>query len=897
MVDRKTYTPDEYQSSFIDYYGGFGGIDVKKAPPPVDADPTDTVSPDVLSPVGDDDGASIFNQMNITTGMPAFSSEDYDYNDYIKNFSETEQEKTGAGKDKSLSGFVDWAKNQIQTKPELLIGTATGVPGLGAMMAVGAAMNRKEQLKNANKIAESGGTGGAMFKFNNQTISRAPGSRIYSGTLGGMTQQQVANVEAIRRGFIPGTMQENQVADEDGGGWEQTGKGYLTSIGGAAMDAYGTVHSASGVQGGSASQATALREKLFVDAMNERGISLAGINVSSAALEMKQALDASMRGGIGTFETVRRQDGSTYNDNLGTAQDFVKNYVVGKYGSGTTQDDEGSGTAGAGTTSVAGAVRPSYASSAYRAPGSMGYEAGRTPADLARRRVEVAVGLPGNEERMAAAREEEAKKQAEAQAARDKERRQKEAEQRYREQQQQEDDDFNPADPGGFGQDTTSGFQDSYTEQEIAGAYFADGGRVGMQMGGTAPQAAPAGFVERPPSQVSEAATVADDKPMSVPEGTFVINAAAVEIAGETDIAKMLNKAYENYRVRGGKEVMGRTPSKEEIDVAVSRGEVIIPPHIAKIIGYDRLEKINNRGKKETSKRIEENGQRPVGAAGGGFLDVGKYAEGDEVLPTPKPSLVDRRRDEALADVELRADLESYIKDDKLARLGWDLYSKGEIDMTGVMLRNPNTGEDYAASSLGGIYFPKKGQEMYPGPVEVAKADTDQTVMPTLGKMQVGKDIRTDIPSIYYYAEKNPALEVRRDKDGKIINTPQEMSRAGVFITMAHELRHAALNYIHNEGKLKNVIGTPRAEERLMDYYDYHNRMTASKSDPSVPPISPLSLQAGRQEFASFDPMQRELNEYYENIAAAALKGRKVPPRAKRIKKNFFKKFVSDLFN
>jgi len=124
---------------------------------------------------------------------------------------------------------------------------------------------------------------------------------------------------------------------------------------------------------------------------------------------------------------------------------------------------------------------------------------------------------------------------------------------------------------------------------------------------------------------------VADDKPMSVPEGTFVINAAAVEMAGESDISKMLNKAYENYRVRGGKEVMGRTPSKEEVDVAVSRGEVIVPPHIAKIIGYDRLEKINNRGKKETSKRIEENGQRPAGAAGGGFLDAGKYAEGGDV--------------------------------------------------------------------------------------------------------------------------------------------------------------------------------------------------------------------------------------------------------------------------
>ena len=351
MVDRKTYTPEEYQSSFIDYYGGFGGIDVKKAPPPAVADPVDTVDPDILSPV-DDDGTNIFNQMNIATGMPTFSSEDYDYNEYIKNFGETEQEKTKAGEDKSLGGFVDWAKNQVQTKPELLVGAATGVPGLGAVMAVGAAMNRKQQLKNANKIAESGGTGGAMFKVNNQVISRAPGSRIYDGTLGGMSQQQVANIEAIRRGFIPGTMVERAISDDadgtpHGGGFNFSGKEFLTSIGGAAMDAYGTVHSASGIQGASASEATALREKLFVDTMKAAGISLAGVNVSSAALEMKQALDANMKGGIGTFETVRRQDGSTYNNNLGTAQGFVTNYVTDKYGSGTTED--GDGDAGAGT--------------------------------------------------------------------------------------------------------------------------------------------------------------------------------------------------------------------------------------------------------------------------------------------------------------------------------------------------------------------------------------------------------------------------------------------------------------------------------------------------------------------------------------------------------------------
>ena len=150
------------------------------------------------------------------------------------------------------------------------------------------------------------------------------------------------------------------------------------------------------------------------------------------------------------------------------------------------------------------------------------------------------------------------------------------------------------------------------------------GGRIGLQEGGVA--AAPAGFVERPPSQVSEAATVADDKPMSVPEGTFVINAAAVEFAGEADIARMLQAAYKKL----GKQGKG-APSKEQIDVAVSRGEVIVPPAIAKIIGYDRLEKINNRGKAETNERIKENGQRPVGAAGGGFLTRKKLANGGEV--------------------------------------------------------------------------------------------------------------------------------------------------------------------------------------------------------------------------------------------------------------------------
>jgi len=110
---------------------------------------------------------------------------------------------------------------------------------------------------------------------------------------------------------------------------------------------------------------------------------------------------------------------------------------------------------------------------------------------------------------------------------------------------------------------------------------------------------------------------------MEVPEGTFVINAPAVEHAGSQDIRKMILDAYTVAREKGLD--IGRVDRKlyeESIDVALSKGEVVIPPQIAKIIGYDRLRKINNRGKKEVSRRQK--------ASEGGFLEQG-YASGDKV--------------------------------------------------------------------------------------------------------------------------------------------------------------------------------------------------------------------------------------------------------------------------
>tara|TARA_R100000234_G_scaffold17450_1_gene9560 strand:+ start:2801 stop:3406 length:606 start_codon:yes stop_codon:yes gene_type:complete len=102
--------------------------------------------------------------------------------------------------------------------------------------------------------------------------------------------------------------------------------------------------------------------------------------------------------------------------------------------------------------------------------------------------------------------------------------------------------------------------------------------------------------------------TVADDIPMEAAEGSFIINAAAAEVAGYADIKSMLLEAVGVARRLGvdistGDDKIG---DEEAVDLLVSKGEVYIEPTLAKIIGYDRLEKINNRGKREVARRQQE---------------------------------------------------------------------------------------------------------------------------------------------------------------------------------------------------------------------------------------------------------------------------------------------------
>jgi len=139
----------------------------------------------------------------------------------------------------------------------------------------------------------------------------------------------------------------------------------------------------------------------------------------------------------------------------------------------------------------------------------------------------------------------------------------------------------------------------------------------GMQVGEPESQPSadgPVGFVgKKTPESLPEAKTVADDVPVDVEEGTFIISGAAVEFAGSDDIKAMLLDAISEAR-RQGVDISGdenKIDREKAVSLLVSEGEVVVPPLLAKIIGYDRLNKINNRGKQEVEKRVQENGQSP----------------------------------------------------------------------------------------------------------------------------------------------------------------------------------------------------------------------------------------------------------------------------------------------
>jgi hypothetical protein len=263
----------------------------------------------------------------------------------------------------------------------------------------------------------------------------------------------------------------------------------------------------------------------------------------------------------------------------------------------------------------------------------------------------------------------------------------------------------------------SSGDDNSDPNSSDMGYGFNDGGKVGMQMGGDpAQQQAPStemGFIGGPPDQFTEQQTIADDIPKEVPEGTFVINAPAVEFAGKKDIKQMLIEAYEIVAQADTDAGTDRTaqaskvPSKEQVEIMISRGEVVVPPEIAKVIGYDRLEKINNRGKREVARRQEESEQqeKPQArqVAEGGFIGMrdGGVTE-DRRLP--------KKFDQNIADF---LGVFDDAEDARInSRLYADTYKPRDDDKTEDMVRHI-LGSGYMADNMLGSFGFDYKEEAY----------------------------------------------------------------------------------------------------------------------------------------------------------------------------------------
>jgi len=112
--------------------------------------------------------------------------------------------------------------------------------------------------------------------------------------------------------------------------------------------------------------------------------------------------------------------------------------------------------------------------------------------------------------------------------------------------------------------------------------------------------AGPVGVVDK---EGADDSGVADD--VQTESDGFVINAAAVRHAGLRDIYNMIKEAVEYLEEHGIKIDTKKIPVDAE-EILVSNGEVVIPDIIARVIGYDKLEKINARGEKETEQVQKE---------------------------------------------------------------------------------------------------------------------------------------------------------------------------------------------------------------------------------------------------------------------------------------------------
>ena len=216
----------------------------------------------------------------------------------------------------------------------------------------------------------------------------------------------------------------------------------------------------------------------------------------------------------------------------------------------------------------------------------------------------------------------------------------------------------------------------------------------GLAFGGEPEPKANIGNLEFINERGKDMSGVADDVERPLEEGDFVINAPAVEFAGKKDIEDMLEEAIAIAMARGFDISDER---KGKLLTGLSNRELVIPKVLAEIIGYDRLNKINNRGKERVQEivqaRKEETPDRPInddprlraqsGGAIGSVLDsdvaTGKLAAAGapgEILSTPRGAFVNIAKPMPTAQVLQQTPIgEEILRPQSMMNVGGDVDS------------------------------------------------------------------------------------------------------------------------------------------------------------------------------------------------------------------------------
>lgn len=176
--------------------------------------------------------------------------------------------------------------------------------------------------------------------------------------------------------------------------------------------------------------------------------------------------------------------------------------------------------------------------------------------------------------------------------------------------------------------------QDSFGGGQAARG-VAKGGRIGYAMG--TPKVTQ-GFINKDPDSVTDEQSIADNRYTKVELATMVMNQPSND-KYEKHLDKLITEAKRNVKLSDKKYKM--------VDVALSDGERTIHPeyvaYIEKKMGKGYLEKLNDEGKPEVSRRQAKYGSKIQGAQYGGIQTDRGFVQqfvrpDDPTLTNPTPT-------------------------------------------------------------------------------------------------------------------------------------------------------------------------------------------------------------------------------------------------------------------